>query len=511
MGVVRRQTIKNNILSVVGIVIGVVSHTYIFPMNLELKGLIEGLIGLVGMFAPFLTLAVGGMIVRILPYVELEKTVAGNRLLSRSLLLVSVGVLVFLGLVWLFSEHFFQWLQGKGFDLSAVFMYKWQILVILICAIYSDIFTRYLYVFQRVAVPVIFNILLPKVTIPALILLNVYGSLARPGVVWGITGLYLTGLVCLIGYCWKVGSLKIDFGPLVFRGKSYRDVADYIIFGLIGTAGVALSLNLDRLLVWTYLGEQEIAVYAFGIFVVGIMYLPYKAVLGVSSHLIATKFKERKIAELAVMYRDSSETLFAIGGVVFLGTISCLPFYYQLTTNLGQYELGHVALIILGVGVLFDLMTGINTSMVSYSDHYRWNTVFVVLLGGGNVAISYWMVVVLQMGLIGAALGTTITLIAVNLVKIGFIYWKLKAQPFGWPHLYILLILLAVGGITTFFPNTGMPLPDLLLKGTLVVVLSYVCFRYTSASGYVRDTMIVLEDGVKKQLKGIGRRKTPEE
>jgi len=502
MGVVRRQTIKNNVLSVVGIAIGVVSHTYIFPLDIGLKGLVEGLIRLVGMFAPFLTLAVGGMIVRIIPYVDLEKNVAGNRLLSRSLLVVSAGVVIFLGLVWLFSEPFFGWLQRKGFDLSAVFRYKWQVLIIMVCAIYSDIFTRYLYIFQRVAVPVIFNILLPKITIPALILLSVYGALGQPEVIWGIAALYVVGLICLIGYCWRVGSLKLDFGPLVFSGKSYRDVADYMIFGFLGTAGVALSLNLDGVLVWGYLGDEQSGVYTFGIFVVGIMYLPYKAVLGVSSHLIATKFKEQKIEELAVMYRDSSETLFAIGGVVFLGIISCLPFYYQLTTNLGQYEAGYLALSVLGVGILFDLASGINTSMVSYSDHYRWNTVFVILLGGGNVAISYWMVVGLQMGMLGAALGTAVTLILVNLVKIAFIYSKFKVQPFGWPHVYILLILLGVGGLIALCPTIGLPLPDLVIKGTLVVVLSYLCFRYTRASVYVYDTLLVLEEGLKSKLGG---------
>ena len=67
MGVIKRQGLKRSIVRYIGVLIGMVSMFFIYPLSGEMIGEIRFIVNTAGLLAPFLLLGVNNLTIRFFP------------------------------------------------------------------------------------------------------------------------------------------------------------------------------------------------------------------------------------------------------------------------------------------------------------------------------------------------------------------------------------------------------------------------------------------------------------
>jgi O-antigen/teichoic acid export membrane protein len=489
MGVIQRQTLKNNALAIVGILIGVYSQLKIYPEDLALKGLLDGAAYWAMLLVPLLVFGMSSLMIRVLPYTTDEKETSAARLVAMGTAVVVGVTCLTAALNYFMGTHLFAWLTAWEFDVSVLIEYNWLILTLAFLGALRSIYIAHANNFQRIALPVLFENLIPKVGVPLIVLAVVYGLIPREtSVSWQVLVYGLATLGAVV-YGLGVGGWKFQLKSVKVDGISRKEMGVIALFGILTTVGTRLVTLTDGIMVLSMIGKDEMAIYTFSAFIALIMNVPARAVNQVAAPIVAGHWKDQRIAEMGTLYRETSEVLFVIGAVLLTGIVVLLPYVYQITDKTVQYAPGYWVAVILGMAQLVESMTSINNSIIAYTAYYRWNSVFLFALGVANVAMNLLLIRFFGLGLVGAAIASFLAIGCYNLVKVGFIWWKLGIHPFSLPQFFSAVGLVGIGIIAYLLPFPDGGILNILFRGGLIVILSALYFWFTSAAPNVRRIM----------------------
>lgn len=485
MGVVQRQTIKNNAVAFIAVGVGAASRLFIYPSNPELNGYSDTVINAALVLVPFLLLGTTAVMVRYLSYLEgPDRRANAGQLLTRSLV-ISTGAL---SLLVLFNYLAEPWLN-QLFVRDALHHGRWVILGLAAVMMYAGIFTSHLLSFKRIAVPVIFNNLWVKVGTALLFFLTVQTTISAGQYGNWLIGVYGVAAVGVLSYALYRKVIRLSWGKLALPEHHRRQLYGLAVFSIFASLGSQIALYIDTLSINAILGDYDTSIYSLAKFTIGVVAVPYIAVNGITSPIVAEAWKNDDREQLAYLYRESSIILFAFGGLIITGAIVCLPPLYTIIPNLEQYRAGYIAVIILSGGQLVDMATSINSNLISMTDYYRWNVAFIMILGVFNAVLNYVFIALLGFGITGAAISTAISVVLYNIVKVLFIYWKMDMQPLSSQHLKVSLFLLLLGGLALLIPTAWNPVAALLLRGVLVAVPFLALLYFTNLIPAVRQLM----------------------
>lgn len=486
MGIIQRQAIKNNIISVLAVGVGVVSTLIVYPEDKPLQGYIVAIASWALLLVPFVTLGTTAVMVRFLPSLEGDQSDAAGQLFTRAVAVVT-GALLLLALVnGLVGDAIVHWLQEYGVANGVVADNRWTILGVLAALTYGGLVTTHLVNFRRIALPVVFNNLLVKITTPLLFLAVFYQWVGRDWLNPGIVAVYTLALVGLVAYAGYLGVLRFRWGRLKLKGVSTDDLYRLAAYSVFSAIGGRLSIYIDAITVNDILGENETGIYAFSAFVVSVIVIPNVAINSITAPIVAEAWKDKDVPKLGFLYRETSLVLFALGGLIYAGALVCLPYVYEWTDNLGGYAVGYYVVVFLGAGKLFDLLTSINGNLIGMTDYYRWNVVFVLILGILNVILNYTFIAVFGMGITGAAVATMIALVLYNVLKVVLVQWKMGLHPLVVGHLYTALALCIFGLSAWFMPAPANPFLAVLVKGSVLTFPFLAFLRFTNSVPPVR-------------------------
>jgi O-antigen/teichoic acid export membrane protein len=496
MGVVARQTVKNNILAYLGVVVGVLAQFYIYPLDLEIKGFLDTVIMYARMLLPFTLLGVNAVMIRFLPYSESPVEEARVQLLTRGLTVVAVVLAVVFLFDLLIAEHFFSFLKQRSISLDNLFNYHWEVTLLAGAFGMATVITTHLMNMRRVAIPVIFNNLFHKFGLALIVITVATGYVAREMALPAMIVVVWLSVVGLLIYTFYLGALRFKWGSLKLKGVPVKEMYSLAGFSILGSAGATLAVQLDTLMVNYYLGNKATAVYTFAVFAALVISIPYKAINSICSPLVAEALKANDVKTIQRLYQQSSQVLFAIGALVFTGTVVCLPDVYELTSRTDQYAIGFVATLLLGGGQLIDQLTSINAIILGASKYFRWNIVFLLIMALTNVVLNFYFFGVLGWGLEGAAAATMLSLILFNTLKGFFIYFKFGVHPLSLSLLYTFGAMLVAGGLAYLLPTDSLnPYLSVGLKGGGVLSLFGLYVWFTDGVPPMRE---VLNGGFKK-------------
>lgn len=481
MGIIQRQAIKNNIVSALAVMVGVVSTLKVYPNDEALQGYIVAIASWALLLVPFVSLGTTAVMVRFLPSLEGDRVEAAGQLFTRAAV-VMTSVLLMLAVVnGLAGETIIGWLQTFGVANGVLADNRWTILGVLAALSYGGLITTHLVNFKRIALPVIFNNLLVKVATPLLFLIIFYELADRQWLNPGIVAVYTLALFGLVAYAAYLGVLRLRWGKLRLKGIDKSDLYRLAAYSVFGAIGGRLSIYIDAITVNDVLGESETGIYAFSAFVVSVIVIPNMAINSITSPIVAEAWKEKDIPQLGFLYRETSLVLFALGGLIYAGALICLPHVYEWTDNLGKYTVGYYVVVFLGAAKLFDLLTSINGNLIGMTDYYRWNVVFILVLGLLNVFLNYTFIAVWEMGITGAAVATMLASMLYNVLKVVLIQWKMGLQPLVVGHLYTAMALCVFGLCAWFIPVPVNPFLAVLVKGSVLTLPFLAFLRYTNS------------------------------
>ena len=122
---------------------------------------------------------------------------------------------------------------------------------------------------------------------------------------------------------------------------------------------------------------------------------------------------------MQLLYKKSSLIQLIIGGLVFIGIIINLPSFEIFYSKFDKLFTGNSTIaVVLGLAKLYDAATGMNSSIISMSNYYRWN--FYMNLCLLILVIVADIIIIPRYGIIGIAFVTASVIVAGNTFKLFF-------------------------------------------------------------------------------------------
>ena len=466
MGVIQRQSVKQSIINYLAVGIGAISTIFIYPLDKEAYGLARFIIDTSLMIAPFILMGFSAVTIRFFPQFKDEEK--GHRgFLFFLLLTVSVGGIIYTLLAFLFKEQVYD-IYAEDPPIYQQFLPYLVPLAILIA--FQQLFFNYSSNFQRIAIPAVFQNLI-KVSLPLLILLFIWQTIPIEQVVNGILVNYILALSGLVFYVYWLGQLQLKPDFSLLKKDKLKDIRVFAVFSLFGSIGSVLAFHIDSFMVTTLLDFQNNGAFNISVFIANVIAIPTAAVAQISGPIITDSLQKNDMGHVKKLYQGTSINLLIVGLLLFIGIMASVDDLFSLMPKSEELKGGVMIVFLIGLAKIIDMGTSINNQIIGYSKYYRFGFYAILLLAVFNVAAN--LILIPKYQIVGAAAATLMSLTLYNLVKMIFIQWRFKMQPFSWKTLWALLIAGVVYLIGIIIPSTGMAWLDILLK-SLVIGVAYI-------------------------------------
>jgi O-antigen/teichoic acid export membrane protein len=150
----------------------------------------------------------------------------------------------------------------------------------------------------------------------------------------------------------------------------------------------------------------------------------------------------------------------------------------------------------IGLGYLIDMSTGANSLVIRFSKYYRINLLFLAILVVLVIGLMYLLIPLY--GITGAAIAITVSFFLNNLMRFWFLYRKYDLQPFNIKFLIVILFFVFVYVMVNFIPSMAL-VWDILLRGSLISVLTVIFFFLFPVSEDVKQIIMTVKNKIKRK------------
>lgn len=449
MGIVKRQSVQASVISYAGVLIGYVNLILLFPKFLspEQFGLTRLMIAVGVIFSQFALLGSSVTILRFFPYLQ-DKKSKHHGFLSFLLLISMTGFTIFTVLLILFKNT----VAGYFISKSALFVdYYFYVFPLSFFLMVYELFFMYMRsLYKNVVAILIKEVVLRLLQTVALTLL-IYRVVDFDGFFLLFIGSYFIHLIAILVYAAYLRQLfifsRIDFKGLVSKNELIR----YSMFMFVAAISSYYTANIDQIMLASMVGLDSNAVYSIAFFIGTMIQIPGRAMNQVSIPIITDGWKRKDLHKLQELYTQTSLNQLIIGGFIFL--VVWINIDLLLNFLPPAYHEAKFVIAIVGLGKLFDLATGVNGEILVLSKHSKVTTAtFLILIVVSTLAnlflIPIW-------GIAGSAAATALSLVLYNTIRMAFLFYQYRLQPFNLNTLKACLLLIAGFGLFYLLPETA--------------------------------------------------------
>lgn len=478
MGIVQKAGFRLTIVSYIGLLLGYVNKVLLFPnfLSTDEVGLTNIMINIAVIYAQFSAMGFNGVMLRFFPFFR-DKEKKHHGFLYWSMLMISAGFLLttiaFVALRPLvmrkYTEH-----------AKLLVDYYYYIIPLGLATVFFQLFDSYLRSLLKTVVSSFINEVVLRLMTTLSITLYALKLIDFGQFVTLYVGINCSVAVFVIIYTAWLGHLFVK--PRIHQ-RVKRFSRHMFVFGFIsilGSAGNSLIANIDSLMIAGLMGGQIIngklvdgmyyvGIYSTVFFFTTVMLIPYRSILKIASPLVAENWKKRDMTAMEKLYKQSTAVLLVLGIWVFLGIWSNFDNVFSFMPP--QFASGKYVFLYLSLGRLFDMSTSLNGTITITSKKYKYDLFFTFFLIAFTMIANYVFIRVYGMGMNGAAIATSMTMILFNILRLLFVQHFFKIQPFVINNLWVLLI-----GVGTFFLNSFLPVmgnvySDMLIRSVLITAV----------------------------------------
>jgi len=255
--------------------------------------------------------------------------------------------------------------------------------------------------------------------------------------------------------------------PAVSKMKEIVKRTSQYNFTLVtaSVSGVIIQIS-DSLMISSKEGLVSNGIYAISFYMVSVISIPRRTIAEISFPVIRKLILRDNWAEVQDIYFKSSISQFLLGFVAFAVIWFNADDIFELMPNGEQYAAGKYVILFIGIGMLFDLITGVNRQIIEASKVYRFNLFVNIILS--VLAIVLNLILIPRYGIIGAAVASMSSLVIVNLLMIFIVYHYFKIWPFSRQSMKSLLLIPPLIVYYFFQFNSDNPLLDMFVNSTLI-------------------------------------------
>ena len=487
MGIVRNQSIKNSISFYIGMAIGAINTVIIYPNvfndHPEHFGLIQILIAYAILVSTFTTFGIPKTFVRFFPVIK-EK----GQLYFLSLIIPLLGFILSLLVYFLFKQQIFELLNASPL-LKDNFFYI--ILLVFFIGFY-DVLTAVSRSFLSAAAPIFINEVFLKVYSMLALLLHWFGYVDFSTFLKIYLFGYFLKFAILFLIQWKNDRFSLAFSV---NDLKLKEILSFGLFVFVGGASVMLVTRLDMMMIGSMLDLEQVAFYTVAFFIGNAIKVPGKSIAAISSPLVAKALEKQDYKETQTLYTKSSINQLIIAGVLFLCIWLNIDEIFSLLP--AKFQGGKWVVFYISIAQLFNMITGINGTIIVNSKYYRYDLYTNVILVFATVITNYFLI--LKYGIDGAAMATAISISLFNLIRLILIKVKMNMHPFSLQTIKTILLLFVMFFALDFLPNSSYAFVDIIWKSIVVFILFISAVMYFKLSEDINEVIIEVRKKISRQ------------
>ncbi|MGB7946805.1 MAG: flippase, partial [Candidatus Binatia bacterium] len=245
------------------------------------------------------------------------------------------------------------------------------------------------------------------------------------GALWGfILSTALTMLLLVRIIFWL-------FPQILVLENGCRFEAKRILAYTMKTASIHLSTPLlrhqtDQILLGYFGVARDVGIYSVG-FLIGSKISFFQHMFnGIFAPVVADLYNRNKQTELSQLFKTISRWTLLLTLPVFFAFIFAGPAILALFGR--EFGEGWAVIVILAICSLINISTGPAGFMLLMTGHPTVELINTSIFGLGNILLNAWLIP--RYGAIGAALGTGLSMVLINFVRLIEVYHILRCHPF---------------------------------------------------------------------------------
>jgi O-antigen/teichoic acid export membrane protein len=441
MSTIRRQSIISSFLIYIGFIFGAI-NTYLFTkqgiFTPEQYGLTRAFIVMGNFFYGFASFGVLPVIYKFFPYYKANLKDKQNDLLTICLVVAFIGftLTTIAGVVFeplvvrkftakspLLVQYYF-WIFPLTFFLllfSLLEAYSWSLL--------KTIFPNFL---KEAGF---------RISTTILIAVFIFAGIKFSLFIKLFSFLYAISFLALLIYIIYLKKFTITFQISRVTKKFYKKMLTLFAFVFSGSMITVAAQSVDSFSIASYVNLSLLAVFDFSIYITSIINVPQRSIVSISIPVLSNAWRDKDFATIRRVYSRSSLNLLLaslfIFSLIWLNYDSAIKVF-----NLNKlYETGKIVVLLVGFKNIIDMGTGVNAQIIATSMYWRFEFMCgVVLL---CLAIPLNIILVKKIGIEGAAISNLVAYTVYNIIRLYFLWYKFKMQPFSKNTLYVITHTLA--------------------------------------------------------------------
>ncbi|TAL62902.1 MAG: hypothetical protein EPN85_01595 [Bacteroidetes bacterium] len=481
MGSIQKQAIQNTIISYLGVAIGFINTLVLQPtmLSTEEVGLTRILYAVSALIATLFPLGLNAFSIKYFPKFRnsgnghngyfgllLRIAVIGYILVGIIVMLLKGSILAKYQNSPLFVEYFTYIFP------MALFMGLISILSVYAACLFKTAFPSFLNeIFIRIATMTIVSLYFLKLIDFHIFIFLFMASL----------GVQVIGLLIYVLRVDKV-SLKVNWKFV--RTFEITKTAHYVfLLSLAALASMAIRNTIDNILIGSYLDLEQVAVYSVAFLIASMIEVPAGSLSRIADPKISDAIARNDLRLIQEVYYKSTRLLMILGGILFTGLF--INIHELLSLLPAQYRAGGNVAIIIGISAFSNMATGMNSSIIYYSDKYKQGSL--MLIGMVILSVALNMVLIPVWGIEGAAVATAASLILSNVFKTLIIYRGYQLQPFG-GYIFIVLGLIGVCIVVNYLlPSLPNAILDIIYRSIVVTAIYGAGIYFSGIAGEAVD------------------------
>lgn len=427
MGSIKRQGIGSGVFMAVGLIVGFVNNSILFPrfVGKEVLGFTQWLIELSGLFILLSSFGSNAAIIRFFPYFKNKEQQHGGYF-GFMFILRTIGIALTAGLVLLAKGPILQ-LYSAEQSQYYIETYYGLLIVTLALTCYLELFENYLAALYRPRVPTFFRDVFARLTALALILLYYFGLISLEQFIIFYAWRFALSVLGLIVFAEYIGELHFRAGLGIFRTPFFKQIASYSFYSVFATIGSKITTKIDILMIPALLDFSYGGIYVVYSFFASVITIPHQGLSKIVSPILADAWKREDFVEIRELYTRTALDTFTAGVLIFAGIAINLD---NIVAILGEeFRMGQYVAIFLGIGQLAHTVNGYNGLLINYSPQYRYDLAFKALTALLTVITNF--IFIKAFGINGAAMATALTIILINVFIQAFLYRHYRMHPFS--------------------------------------------------------------------------------
>lgn len=466
MGIIQRQGILNSIITYTGIIIGFVSLLIVQPhfLSKEEIGLTRVLFSFSMLVATFMPFGMNSITLKYFPvFRDRDKNHYG--FFGFMLLLPLAGFLVLGGLMFFLKDF----IIGQYVEQSKLFTdYFFYVFPLTFFLSLISVLNAYSYSLFKTSFPAFLNDVIVRLLSVVLFTLYFIKVFDRDVFVQLFVVIYGLQMFILVFYIFIVDKPSVKIDTAFLKEQQPQQMLKYgLLLSFASLSALGLKY-LDVVMLGKFVPLAMVGIYSIAAFIPTVIEAPLGALEKIGIAKISDSWARNKMDDIREIYFKSSKYLFLVGGLLFLGINLNVESLLALMPD-KDFLLGKNVVLIISIGALMNMATGINDSIIYTSDKYIYGTYMLIVLF--VVAIVNNLVFIPMYGIEGAALATALSALIFNSLKFIFIKINFQLQPFSKETLMILCNIIICWLIVFKIPHLNNLIFDIVFRSLLVTII----------------------------------------